>query len=166
MYFEQSKTHFPQFCQIVMSYRIPSEPYVPVPCRDDEIEAMEAVIGIPFPAAYKEFLRWMGHSAGSFMDSHIFDLDTLHRNRGDALELMEDNGCSETLPDDAIVFAWGNQGYYFSFIRSSEGDDPPVHNYDEGKGFTWNVDPTLDAFINRYMNVVEDYTLQQLAKSN
>ena len=160
MYLDRAKERFLEFCQTVSKYHNPSSPYIPVPSSEGEIKAMEKTLNLSFPAAYQEFLLWMGKGAGSFMDSYVCVLRTLPRNKEDAIELMEGDACTDILPKDAIVFAWGNQGCYFSFIRASEGDNPPVHDYDEGKGITWNADPNLETFVIRYIDDFQKYILK------
>ena len=50
-----------------------------------------------------------------------------------AEELLQENGL--TLPDNAYVFNM-HQGYVFNFFILTEGDDPPIYNYCEGKSIT------------------------------
>jgi len=49
-----------------------------------------------------------------------------------AKELLQNNNFPLPLPDDAFVF-FMHQGYQFSFIRLSEGSDPPTYSYLEGQ---------------------------------
>nr|WP_242036550.1 SMI1/KNR4 family protein [Leptolyngbya sp. FACHB-321] len=90
------------------------------------------------------------------MDSYVLRSVYLRRNREDALEMMVEDGCTELLPDDAIVFAWYNQGQGFGFIRASEGDNPPVYFYDGTKGRIVQTHPTLEAFVIGYMDAFLD----------
>lgn len=49
-----------------------------------------------------------------------------------AVELLEDNQFPESRSPDAFVF-FMHQGYYFMFWKTSEGNNPPVYNYLDGK---------------------------------
>ncbi|MBD2037573.1 SMI1/KNR4 family protein [Leptolyngbya sp. FACHB-321] len=106
MYLDQAKARFSEFYQTIPEKHKPASPYVAVPSSEAEIKAMEKALKLSFPAAYQEFLLWMGKDIPSFMNSEVFSLRTLPRNREDAIELLEENECNDSLPDDAIVFAW------------------------------------------------------------
>ncbi|MBD2075183.1 SMI1/KNR4 family protein [Phormidium sp. FACHB-592] len=146
MYLNKAIELFPVFCHETQ------ESYELKPSSEAQIEAYAAAIHLPLPKAYKEFLLWLGESAGGFIDSFILRGIYLRRNREDALELLAEQDCTELLPDDALVFAWFNQGQGFGFIRASEGDNPPVYFYVEGKGMLGQTHPNLEAFVIGYMN--------------
>jgi len=127
MYLDQVKT------QLAEAGFVP--PSAIRPCTWDEILALEQRLNLQLPAAYKEFLLWMGHGAGSlFRGSDVFydDLDGLKEA---AIELLRENGLTGYLPEDAFVF-YMHQGYQFDFLRTSEGDDPPLYHFGEGEGLT------------------------------
>jgi hypothetical protein len=148
MYLNKAIERFPDFCHgIQKSYELK-------PSSKHQIEAYEAEIQLPLPKAYKEFLLWLGESAGGFMSEYVLIGDCLRRNREEAPEMMAENGCTELLPDDAIVFAWYGQGQGFGFIRASEGDNPPVYFYDDTKGRIVQTHPNLEAFVIGYMDAV------------
>jgi hypothetical protein len=148
MYLNKAIERFPDFCQQAQkSYELK-------PSSEAQIKAYEAEIQLPLPKAYKEFLLWLGESAGGFMGEYVLRGVYLRRNREDAIEMMVEDGCTELLPDDAIVFAWYNQGQGFGFIRASEGDNPPVYFYDDTKGRIVQTDPNLESFVIAYMDAV------------
>lgn len=106
---------------------------------EDEVVAREAADRLHYPAAFREYLLWMGH-----MRNHLFER-TGHQWAGDfealtnvqlqeeARNLLEINGLAPAdLPDDAVVF-WYYQGYAFFYFRCGDGDDPPVYEYVEGE---------------------------------
>lgn len=102
-------------------------------CTDEEVATLEQRIGRFLPAAYREFLLWIGHSAEYLLrGSNVFypDLERLHTSTE---ELLQENNITTPLPDDAFVF-YMHQGYQCSFFRLSEGDNPPVYFYGEGEG--------------------------------
>lgn len=109
-----------------------SHPKSVFPCTAQEVNDLEATIGLKLPLAYKEFLLWAGHGAGRLMIGSQFYYDDLLAIQEIAAEMLEEDKSPEILPKDAFVF-WMHQGYMFSFFRTSEGDDPPVHHYCEGE---------------------------------
>ena len=148
MYLNKAIERFLDFCQQAQkSYELK-------PSDQRQIEMYEAEIQLPLPKAYKEFLLWLGESAGGFMGEYVLRGVYLRRNREDALELLAEHDCTELLSDDAIVFAWYNQGQGFGFIRASEGDNPPVYFYDDTKGRIVQTDPNLESFVIAYMDAV------------
>ncbi|HLY29493.1 MAG TPA: SMI1/KNR4 family protein [Ktedonobacterales bacterium] len=100
------------------------------PCSEEEVAALEQKLGVSLPAAYREFLLWMGHGAGQFLQGTDVFYEALPLNDA-ARELLQEDEVTEPLPSDAIVFYMA-QGYQFQFMRASEGDDPPVYFYEEG----------------------------------
>jgi hypothetical protein len=96
-------------------------------CSDEEVEEIEHHVGAPLPAAYREFLQWMGRGASDlFLGSHVFYPDVMQVDEW-ARVLLE-NDSVPPLPPDALVFLM-HQGYQFMFMRLQEGDDPPVYYY-------------------------------------
>lgn len=106
-----------------------------VSCTDPEIIDLEKKLGFSLPEAYKEFLLWIGKSAGRFLQGSDCFFEHLPYLKEWAVELLEENHFPYTLPEDAFVF-FMHQGYQFSFFRLSEGDDPPIYSYCEGTNQT------------------------------
>ncbi len=100
------------------------------PCTEQEIEQLEEWLNIELPAAYKEFLLWMGHRAGQLFADASCNYWDLEGNQTLAVEILHENSFPTSLPKDAFVFLI-NQGYKFYFFRLSEGADPPVYYYEE-----------------------------------
>lgn len=105
------------------------------PCTEEEVSSLEQQLGMPLPDAYKEFLLWMGHGAGRLMQGSDCFFEHLPELREWATELLRENHFPESLPDDAFVF-FMHQGYQFSFMKTSEGDNPPTYYYCEGENKT------------------------------
>jgi hypothetical protein len=98
------------------------------PCTSDEITTLEALAGKPFPTTYKAFLAWMGHGAGSFLHYLTCFYPDLPALQAAAREMLATDGCQQSLPDDAwIISLLAEQ--HFTFLRLSEGDDPPIYAY-------------------------------------
>lgn len=127
MYLDNLKVRFAEL-NIVRSDEL-------LPCTEEEVRSLEQQLGISLPDAYKEFLLWMGHGAGGLMRGSDCFFEHLFEIRAWAIELLQENNFPEPLPDDAFVF-FMHQGYQFSFLRTSEGDDPPTYSYHEGENQT------------------------------
>ncbi len=100
------------------------------PCTEEEVHELEKALGFSVPAAYKEFLLWMGYGARTFMRGSDWSYWFILRIQQGAVELLEENGNPEVLPEDALVF-FMHQGYFFYFMRVSEGENPPIYFYTE-----------------------------------
>jgi|GEM_PF-1206529 len=100
------------------------------PCDDYEISSFELKCNITLPLIYKKFLLTLGKSAGDYMmgSSAFFDDLPLWES---TKELIEENNLPP-LPPDAFPF-WMHQGYMAAYFKVTEGDDPPVYLYTEGK---------------------------------
>jgi hypothetical protein len=124
-------------------------------CTLEEIINLEKAINQKLPIAYKEFLVFCGYGLGDFeVGSDIFYETDLVELQKDARDLLVENNFPRELPDDAFVF-WMHGGYMFSFFRTSEGDNPPVHYYNEGlhkKDFVWNYQAHFTDFLITEMN--------------
>lgn len=100
-------------------------------CSPKQIARIEEYFNLKLPSTYVEFLLTMGKGAGQFMRgtsafyNEIFDL------REGSIELLDENDFMK-LSDDTFVF-WMHQGYQFAFFYLSDGDNPPVYFYYEGK---------------------------------
>jgi hypothetical protein len=100
------------------------------PCTEEEVWALEKELGRALPAAYREFLLWMGHNDGNLQRGTNWLYEDLAFLQEDAVELMQRDAFPVTLPTDAFVFLMHEQ-YQFAFFRTSEGDDPPIYYYME-----------------------------------
>jgi hypothetical protein len=124
---------------------------------EEEVLHLEQELGQALPAAYKEFLLWMGHGAKGFM---VGDLMYFPRIPGyaeapwdltkEAHKLLDESAFPEPLPVDAFVFSM-HEGYQFWFFRFTEGDDPPVYGFGDGqtKDHFDVIDGTFSEFMLR-----------------
>lgn len=102
-------------------------------CTDSEIAGIEQRIGHGLPAAYREFLVWMGHGAGDLFEGSNAFYQHLPSLLASAQELLQENNILTPMPNDAFVF-FMHQGYQCMFFRLAEGENPPVYYYGEGEG--------------------------------
>ncbi len=126
-----------------------------VPCTVEEIQLLECKLGHSLPEAYKEFLLWMGHSTGRLLAGSDYSYRDLASLQIAAEEMLREDKFTQSLPDDAFVFLM-HQGYQFSFIRTLEGDDPPVYDYVELMEAT--TFPLVFCHFSEFLfTVIEDY---------
>lgn len=121
-------------------------------CTEEEVRLLEKNLNCRLPDAYREFLLWMGHGAGAFLQGTDIFYKHVPKIQGWAKELLAENGFPVLLPDDAVVFMM-HQGYQFMFFRVSEGDNPPIYYYHEACHF--------DSFELRFPNL-DEFLLAQL----
>ena len=100
----------------------------PEACSPDQVQALEKQLAITFPAPYRDFLLWMGQSRAGMLLASDWLPDDLPLLKDKAKKLLADNKFPQPLPDDAFVF-WMSQGYVFTFLRLSQGDNSPVYRY-------------------------------------
>ncbi|MGH2495033.1 MAG: SMI1/KNR4 family protein [Ktedonobacteraceae bacterium] len=99
-----------------------------IPCTEEEVRILERKIRHSLPAAYREFLLWMGQGTGGlFQGSECLYWDLIPLQKA-AVKLMQEDEFVDPLPEDAFVFLM-HQGYQFHFFRTNEGDDPPIYYY-------------------------------------
>ena len=107
-----------------------------LPCTEQEVSALEQLLGYRLPLAYREMLSWIGHGAGQLMQDLDCFYEQLFGLQQRARQMLSEHDCRLPLPEDAFVF-FLYQDSCFSFIRASEGEDPPVYAYDS----TWRRMP-------------------------
>lgn len=116
------KLYYQRVTDLLMRYKLH-------PCTEEDIAFLEEHIQRSIPHAYKTFLRKFGRN-----DERIFDdvnpfRGVLSTHRA-VLGLLKENRVDiSVLPSDATVIWLNDQGYEFTFIRASEGDNPPVWHY-------------------------------------
>ncbi|WP_376793998.1 SMI1/KNR4 family protein [Thermogemmatispora sp.] len=123
MYFDRLKERLNQYQQLYGHWQ---------PCYPAWVDQLEQRLGLRFPAAYREFLLWLGHWSGGLLDGiscgwmHLEFNQRWARGTLMARGPIRKPGLANALPVDALVF-W-REGYdRFAFFRSNEGDDPPVY---------------------------------------
>ncbi len=105
-----------------------------------EIAYAESAIGFPLPAAFRDYLAWTGKLANNVIsrtghqwsgDSGFRVSNAEHLKQSRELLAYEGLPAESLLPENSIVF-WYYQGYTFRFLRTDEGDNPPMYSYSEG----------------------------------
>ena len=161
MYLEKAKNEFYELLNLVR------RPLYYESCSLEDVQEVREILKLPIPEVYEEFLLWIGNGSDfsdPFSIGHCSKRNTNLQKV--ALEIMNDNGTSEILPEDAIVFVIPEENCSFAFIRASEGSNPPIHFFpgfmkgEDGKyrtvhHFIWNWFPNLEelciAWIEDYM---------------
>lgn len=111
------------------------------PCTMQDITELEHLCDQALPPAYTEFLSWMGHGAGAFLQYLTCFFPTLPTHQQAARTMLTQDASPATLPDDTFVFHL-HPDDHFVFFRTSEGDDPPVYAHKRD----WRVKPFQKIF--------------------
>ena len=110
-----------------------------------DIARREQALGVTFPLQYRELLRAIGRRHGQFeLGSDLFR-ETLN---AEADGMGGENDEPVTLAPGTVVF-WMHQGYQFAAFAcdGDDDDDPPVHHFLEGRGWSMNHWPSLSAWF-------------------
>lgn len=95
-----------------------------------EILALERRLGIQLPAAYREYLRWMGNDCkGALRGSDCFIRD-VETNANGLRELLLENGVAH--PSSRPIVFFLHQGYIaYWFDATDQRDDPELSCFHE-----------------------------------
>lgn len=129
-------------------------------CSEEEIQLLELSIGNEFPKFYREYLLAAGHSAGDLFLGTDITFSILKEISEEAKLLLNENEEEFTMPYDAFV-CYMHQGYIFGYFRFSEGEDPPIYEYFEGKGKpnkAWN---NFKEFFNDSLTITIEFNNQR-----
>lgn len=107
-------------------------------CSTEEIRTVQKELGVKLPRSYREFLRVMGKSAGTFLDDLRWKHADLPQIRLLAeIHLQETYGLCEAqlkLKKTHFVFSL-RQGDFFLYFETNVGNDPPVLNSESGNTY-------------------------------
>lgn len=110
-------------------------PHAIRPASEAEVAAVEQRLGHPLPAALHELLIWCGHGLGNLMRDALFLLPALldhHKHiHTQATRLLQADGIAIEQLEQAIIF-FMRHDTQFAFVRTGEGEDPPVYFYTTG----------------------------------
>ena len=108
----------------------------PQGCSVAEVEELERTVGHHLPAAYREFLLWMGNDKDGIFRGSDWFLSDIVENTEYVDELLRENGV-DWRPEGAILAFFCHQGYMIAwFDLSTTEDDPPCYFYSEGEDMT------------------------------
>jgi len=93
-----------------------------VGCSHEEIQHIEAHLGLQLPAAYRRWLAGLGRSAGP-LAGFRFDYPALLRLTSELRTALSDEGIS--LPSDALAFQ-EHELMFFAWFQCGGSNDPPV----------------------------------------
>lgn len=99
---------------------------------EEEINALEQRLGMSLPAAYREFLLWMGDDLdGIFRGSDCFAHSVLGNTKALKDELLPENGIDLGSENPVVFFM--HQGYIAAwFDRTASEPDPVISFFSEG----------------------------------
>ncbi|GAA4106180.1 hypothetical protein GCM10022393_00480 [Aquimarina addita] len=139
MYLTESKKYLKDYPEITKDFR---------GCNDEQIVALESLLNVKIPEAYKEFLRWFGLKGGQIMrgsdfyyryligeayedyiEEGIYNEDVSLKKF--AIELLDEYGFDgEKLLEDAIVIM-SHQGTAYQYIKLDGSENPKVYMFAE-----------------------------------
>lgn len=124
-----------------------------------EIKIIEICHQYPLPQAYKELLAIGGRNIFLIFNSYscvgnYYSNELMVLNKLDLKENLERVGIYK---GDEICMAGGDYQFYF-FIKSNEGDNPPVYAICQGvlfhDYFTKSLTDMVDVFIKSYVLII------------
>ena len=124
-------------------------------CRIEEIHQLEQELNLLLPESLTEFLLWIGNGSWYF-DQDNCRISDMIKNHRRAIQIMATGNSVDQLPKNSIIFICHQGGDAFAFVRSSEGEDPPVHFYQDMENsdrIRWN-----------HANTIEDYFLRDVVQ--
>lgn len=101
------------------------------PMTIDEVKKIEQSYNINLPIVYKDFLMVMGKGAGNFMKGSSVFFNEILSLRSWSNEVLLENNMPQL--NSAVFVFWMHQGYQIAYFNLSEGSDPPVYFFSEGK---------------------------------
>lgn len=98
------------------------------PCTKHEVNQLEQEMALKFPTAYQEFLLWCGKRLGRVIWDDRFYYPFQPDMKEEAIEMLTFYQFDTSIISDAVVVIRTHEGYSYHFIRTDEGDDPPVYH--------------------------------------
>ena len=121
-------------------------------CAQADIETIQAKYDLKLPATYRDFLTFMGRSAGKFLMGTDYLFPDVLTLREQADRLLRECEVKATLGKEDFVFA-AHQGYQFLFFNSRSSPDPEIFLYEEGEADFRSV---ADSFSKWFADCVQD----------
>lgn len=98
----------------------------PQGCTPLEIDHVEQKLDVRLPAAYRQFLEWMGHGSGGALGEARCLTAELELYRIMARDLLVENSLGHELSEHALVFLADERRGYAWFDLPAASEDPPV----------------------------------------
>lgn len=122
-----------------------------VGCDDNEILVLEQTRKVKLPQVYKQFLKAMGHGAGTFEDNGLWTIRELGQAMSHSEDYIESLETPFRLSPSHFVFlkrGFGQEPEVY-FFDTASGDDPPIYHFahnemDDGEAPTATL-PTIIA---------------------
>lgn len=109
----------------------------PVGCNNAEVNAHENRLGVPLPAAVREYLRFMGGDyEGVLCGTNCFIRD-VSINDESLRELLQDNDLLHKLPQRYLM-VFCHQGYQIAWIELPVTDPDPICMFFLPRAVCWN----------------------------
>jgi hypothetical protein len=105
-----------------------------VPCTEEDLIVLERKLGFRLPGVVRELYLWGGKDLGSVfggMDVVGFGEQLKHDHRPLARETLQEAGEDPATLDARTLIMEMDCDGQFSFVRTDEGDDPPVYTHTE-----------------------------------
>jgi len=108
-----------------------------LPCAEEEVAALETKLGLRLPGVYRELLLCCGKGLGEVLSG--MGLADYEDQMGQDLRqtmcqsLAEDGQDPATLDHETLIVESNYDGF-FCFLRTAEGNDPPVYAYNPESG--------------------------------
>ncbi len=100
-------------------------------CTPVQISNLETRLGRPLPAAYREYLAWMGNDQNGALRGSNWFWDDVEPNTGYLPDLLNENGIQSTECAQPICF-FMHQGYIACWFDLGTPDaDPPCYFFSE-----------------------------------
>ncbi|OHX63787.1 SMI1/KNR4 family protein [Flammeovirga pacifica] len=150
-------------------------------CSEEEINDLQEILNTKIPASFKEFLMWFGKGGGrilrgtdyyySYLSGEAYEdykeegiiphdhnlkkagIEILNRNKFDGIALLE----------DSIVFMC-HQGYVIEYIKTNEGENPPVYIFVEQGDWLKNGPTIWAESFSEYMINMLTHEIDSLKK--
>jgi hypothetical protein len=138
---------------------LPEEACKAKPCTNADLAELERQHAVKLPVAYREFLLWIGRGGIRLWSARLWTCRCLTDANTYAMRLLLESDSQLHLPDDAFVISWSPSGEFY-FIRTNEGDDPPVY---------YMLSPDIEAQLHkgvRPLNMPSDDLLALYALGN
>jgi hypothetical protein len=103
----------------------------PTPSDPSEIAALERKLGIRLPGAVRELYLWGGEDPGIFNETGVLPVSLQIKKdfRAEARKILSEANESPSIIDAQTLILEEDYDSNFSFVRTDQGDDPPVYTH-------------------------------------